>query len=758
MSKQAGHIYKKLFEMCEDAVVVVDKESGQIECANPYATKIYGYSNEELLKLKNTDLSAEINHTKRATRNGNSHILLRYHKNKKGEVFPVEILTEHIEEDGRQKMLQIIKDISLSEKNGMLSDSEHKYQMIINNLRHPMVCFSLDGRLIMENSFSAEVMGFKPGENLGKYMEEYLPESITAHVRKAIDYIIEHETRYDYEIYIEQLNMYVLTYALPLYNRHGKLIGIQELSRNVTTERENEKQIRENLENQKLLNKIANYFLKTSSPQEKIDKSLEIMGKHLGVSRVYIFENYNGGTNTKNIYEWCNEGVQPEIDNLQEVDFVKELPSWKKLVYGEGILIASDIKDLPRDAYEILAPQNIKSILCLPLYVRNKEWGFIGFDECEEYREWHPADIELLKTLSSIISYAIEHDQSEKELRNSERKFRTIFDNSSDAIFINDMERRVVEVNKRACDLFGFSREEFLAMEKGYSRQYGYPPISDEEMAQINKKLEQNELVCKEASYLTKKGEVVNAELNSTMVSLNGRYLIISLVRNLEARKERERMIMQAVLEGEENERQRISENLHDDIGPLLSTVKIYTGMLQKNEYKEEERKQMQKYVNQLLDDSINGIRNIANNLMPAIISDYGLIPAVRTFCNQINATRALKVELNNDKMEGRLPANVETNMFRVIKELLNNTLKHAEASQANIVLERDSNQLKMTYTDYGKGYHPNSLDEMKAKGHGIQSMESRLRSMKGQIQFNNNNNNNGIKVESIIQIENEQN
>ena len=121
------------------------------------------------------------------------------------------------------------------------------------------------------------------------------------------------------------------------------------------------------------------------------------------------------GELTSNTFEWVNHGIEAHIDDLQDLPY-EVIPSWKKLLFEEGMVYSENISDLPIDLYEILVPQNIISILVLPMYFSGKYRGFIGFDECVAKRNWSLYDIELLKTLSGIISNAIERDYQRKEL------------------------------------------------------------------------------------------------------------------------------------------------------------------------------------------------------------------------------------------------------------------------------------------------------------------------------------------------------
>nr|WP_321406429.1 PAS domain S-box protein [uncultured Carboxylicivirga sp.] len=157
--------------------------------------------------------------------------------------------------------------------------------------------------------------------------------------------------------------------------------------------------------------------------EERINKVLEALGTFAEVSRIYIFENWDDNKRMKNTFEWCNDGVIPQIEFLQDIQY-DEFPHWKKLLTEDGFIKASDIKALPEELHGILASQSIESILVIPLHVNGIFFGFIGFDECSFNREWLPHEFDLLKLASRLISNAYENELNQKQIikQNSDQK------------------------------------------------------------------------------------------------------------------------------------------------------------------------------------------------------------------------------------------------------------------------------------------------------------------------------------------------
>ena len=177
---------------------------------------------------------------------------------------------------------------------------------------------------------------------------------------------------------------------------------------------------------------------------DKVQKSLIKIGHHTNVSRVYIFEEDPSGEVVSNTFEWCNDDIIPQIDNLQNVPYAT-IPSWKKMLYDDGIIFSQIVELLPIDIREILEAQEVKSIICLPLIMNGKTFGFIGFDECNSHRIWHKSEIEILKTVANIISNAYFRRDIEQSLRLQERANRTIINTIPDIIYHFDRSGKLLD-------------------------------------------------------------------------------------------------------------------------------------------------------------------------------------------------------------------------------------------------------------------------------------------------------------------------
>lgn len=196
-------------------------------------------------------------------------------------------------------------------------------------------------------------------------------------------------------------------------------------------------------------------------------------------------------------------------------------------------------------------------------------------------------------------------------------------------------------------------------------------------------------------------------------------------------RKKLERKVLSAVLETEDKERRRFSEDLHDGLGPLLSTIKLYINQMKSSKVTIKEEGEMFAYANELLDEAISTTRNIANNILPGSIVDNGLIAAVNSFCHHIEQTGSLKVNFNHN-IQSRFEINLEINIYRIIIELINNSIKHAIASELNISILLADDNFRLDYYDNGIGFDYENVKH----GLGIQNISNRAHSLSAEFQF----------------------
>lgn len=189
----------------------------------------------------------------------------------------------------------------------------------------------------------------------------------------------------------------------------------------------------------------------------------------------------------------------------------------------------------------------------------------------------------------------------------------------------------------------------------------------------------------------------------------------------------------EAVLKGEEQERTRLSRDLHDGLGSLLSGIKFSLQNIKQQVEMTPENTQAFDRSLDMLDSSIHELRRVAHNMMPEALMKFGLDPALKDFCNDINQTGILNVTYQSIGLEDeKIDQTIAITIYRIVQELINNTLKHAAAKQAIVQVTKSGNLLTVTVEDEGKGFDTAMVNN--TSGTGWLNIKHRIGFLKGNL------------------------
>ena len=186
--------------------------------------------------------------------------------------------------------------------------------------------------------------------------------------------------------------------------------------------------------------------------------------------------------------------------------------------------------------------------------------------------------------------------------------------------------------------------------------------------------------------------------------------------------------ILTAVLRTEEKARSRFSKELHDGLGPLLSSARMSLSVLSREERSADQREIIDN-TTYVIDEAIRSLREISNNLSPHVLNDFGLARGVQNFIDKSAAMHDVKIRFTTNLRSERFDTDVEVILYRVICELINNSLKHAACSSINLSLSQNGTELALDYTDDGRGFNPQAMMDC---GMGLSNISSRINSLGG--------------------------
>jgi PAS domain S-box-containing protein len=206
---------------------------------------------------------------------------------------------------------------------------------------------------------------------------------------------------------------------------------------------------------------------------------------------------------------------------------------------------------------------------------------------------------------------------------------------------------------------------------------------------------------------------------------------LIITVSDITSIKESEINALNSMLQGQEQERKRLAQEIHDGVGPVLSTIKMSLANIEGAfESTDQQLSAQFRKSYQMIDEVASDIRAISHNLLPKVLIDFGLSEALQTICEKVEDARQLKVDFINTGFDERLSEDAELGLYRVCQELMNNTLKYAEASKITVQLIKRQELIILMYEDDGKGFYPDAVSE----GIGMMNIHHRIKALAGEV------------------------
>lgn len=238
------------------------------------------------------------------------------------------------------------------------------------------------------------------------------------------------------------------------------------------------------------------------------------------------------------------------------------------------------------------------------------------------------------------------------------------------------------------------------------------------------------------------RGEICNRKKNgdlyweSTMITPvfdknNQITNFISVKEDITDKKLADIKLFNKIIETEEKERKRFAEDLHDELGPHLSGIRLYINELEDEKMKPERRMDIVGMLDVLVKEAIDKTRSISNQLMPSVLTDYGLIKALDSFCSRINKTKTIHIKLEGINDDLFFDKTTEIVVYRLIIELINNTIKHANAKHISISFYKKNANIELVYKDDGRGFDFKKEMNHK-KGLGLSNVINRIHTLGG--------------------------
>ncbi|WP_162054272.1 PAS domain-containing protein [Pontibacter pamirensis] len=344
-----------------------------------------------------------------------------------------------------------------------------------------------------------------------------------------------------------------------------------------------------------------------------------------------------------------------------------------------------------------------------------------------------------------IVHDITEQKQAEEKIRQSELHIRTLIDNTPDVITRWDKDLRIIFNNQSFVTSTDLPVPLLLLQETVETEQPENMRLSLKE--KVMQVLQTGETPDHNNSYALPHGRVYyhsqlvaefseDGTIESVLVITRDISALKRLEKeNLELRLNQQRELLLAIMETQEAERRRIAEALHNGIGQLLYGAKLNLDKLTKEEIAQDVSKVKASVMktDQMLEQAITQVRSISHELTPSVLEHFGLEVAMKQICAIFN-TEKLEFQCLVFSLRSDLERHLQISTYRMAQELANNIVKHAQATEASLLLREHKDSLVLLAEDNGKGFE---LEHIQTKGIGIKSIQDRVKLLSGTIRIN---------------------
>lgn len=321
-------------------------------------------------------------------------------------------------------------------------------------------------------------------------------------------------------------------------------------------------------------------------------------------------------------------------------------------------------------------------------------------------------------------------------LQESENKYATLVENAADGIAIVQDEAYVA-VNRAFLEMTGYGPDDLVGMD---FRSFLSPHSADIVEDRLTKRLKGKEVpAIYEVEIRNKSGHLRLLETNSKLITYRQRPAVLVVFRDITDKRDYERnlkRLSERLIQTQEEERKRISSELHDGVGQALSLINVNAVLLEEEErFVPESTREKIGRVRQLVEKCLEDIHRISYNLRPCLLDDFGLVSAIRWHTKTFEKSTGIRVNLSVNEDIHLASKTWETLIYRVIQEALTNVLKHAKASSVIVSLKRDNSSVDLYIEDNGIGFDGGRNSDgfgSEKGGLGIFGMRERLAVLNG--------------------------
>ena len=714
--KENEQKFRNYVDFAPHGILVVN-ELGEYIDINQSAATMTGFSKNELLSMKLRDIVPEesldyaMNHFSQVVNYGFASGEFGFiRKDKSIGYWSVDAVKL-----SDQSILGFVVDLT---EHKIAVEALRQNEILLKSVMKllPIGIWILDenGSIVSGNAAGLEIWGgikFVGIEDFGEYKGWMVSTGklIEPHEWSSSRAIQKGESSFDEEIEIECFDgthKIILSSTVPFRDSDGHIRGAIVTNQDITERKKTERsilQLNEELENR--VRDRTSELLKVNAHLQQAESKYRTVADHTYGWEYWTDQNGN--------FLYCSPSCE-RITGYKVSEFQQNPGLIRKIVHPDDLKhfnCHKQMEDKRRDGnmeinFRIVKPDgDVRWIghVCQPIF--DESGNFLG-------NRGSNRDI-------------TERKKMEELLKTSNQKYKLVSENITDGIFIS-RNGSFEYVNKAMNHIFGYKGNELIGMKLS---QMVTPEYSDKleifDSEKISADLIQNiEIEC----FVKDKSTIFVEFLFHYIASEK---VIYGVVHDITEKKQIQKNIIKAIIQTEEKERANFSKELHDGLGPLLSTIKLYLQWSQRANTNLS-RKEIFCKAENILEDALITVKEISNKLSPHLLTNHGLSSAIQSFVGKLEESSNIRISFISN-VERRLGDEIEAAIYRAVIECLNNTIKHARASNISVRLNDDDNYLLLNYKDDGRGF---DLDETLSikKGLGLFNLQNRIQTIGGKI------------------------
>jgi len=501
----------------------------------------------------------------------------------------------------------------------------------------------------------------------------------------------------------------------------------EELQSYIRLSRSNEKRLA-------TLNAISNMLSRSFELEEVLRSALEMVMEVMEAEVALIFFLDEGAQELRLM---AHEGVSDKF--ARSIDRMKPGEGFNGRVAVTGQpLIVEDASHDPRLTKQVVRREKIAAQIIVPLRATASIIGTLCVAN-RRPRQFLVEEIELLTSIGNQIGITMENARFYREQQRTSQQYQDIFNNASDAIWAQDLEGNIMTANRAAAKLTGYSTEELTQMNVARFLSGESLHLAKEMRSKLLRGEPADEPY--EQRLIKKDGSEASLKLTSSLVLSNGQPVgfqhVARDVTEEQRMQENLRFYLQEVTRAQEDERKRIARELHDETAQSLGAISHQLEYLaSNNKHLSADDVELLNNLRDQVKNTWQGVRHFSQDLRLPVLYDLGLLPALEWLTSNLEKEYGVKTELRVTGTQPHLDSEAEILLFRIIQEAVNNTGRHAEASQVKVTVEFDEDKIVATVRDDGKGFEvPGTLGELARIGKlGLAGMDERAQLLGGSL------------------------